>query len=119
MSRKYKFIDPIGLYFVSFASVEWVDVFTRREYKDIFVESLGFCQKEKGLELFAWCLMTNHVHLIAKAKVGILLQDIIWDLKHFTSNRLIKAIKENKHESRKEWMLDIFNPNYAEVSILN
>jgi len=35
MSRNYKFHNPIGVYFVSFAVVEWIDVFTRNEYKDI------------------------------------------------------------------------------------
>lgn len=47
MSRNYKFHNPEGLYFVSFAVVEWLDVFTRNEYKDILVESLIYCQKEK------------------------------------------------------------------------
>jgi hypothetical protein len=51
MSRAYKFHKPDGLYFITFATVSRVDVFTRRDYKDIVVESLTFCQKEKGLLL--------------------------------------------------------------------
>ncbi len=108
MSRKYKFDNPEGVYFISFATVGWIDVFTRPIYKDILIESLSYCQKEKGLELFAWCIMTNHVHLIARAKEGFLLQDIIRDFKKFTSKKLIKAIEENNQESRKEWMMSIF-----------
>ena len=50
MSRNYKFLNPEGLYFISFAVVGWLDVFTRNEYKDLFLESVRFCQKEKGLE---------------------------------------------------------------------
>ncbi len=34
MSTKYKFLDPEGIYFVSFATVGWVDVFTQIEYKN-------------------------------------------------------------------------------------
>jgi len=45
MSRNYKFHNTEGLYFVSFAVVGWLDVFTRNEYKDLFLESLEFCQK--------------------------------------------------------------------------
>ena len=108
MSRAYKFTNPEGLYFISFATVGWIDVFTRREYKDILVDSLIYCQKEKGLELYSWCIMTNHVHLIAKAKEGFLLQDSMRDFKKFTSKKLLKAIEENIQESRKEWMLSIF-----------
>ena len=98
MSRNYKFHNPEGVYFVSFAVVEWVDVFTRNEYKDIIVESLDFCQKNKGLEIFAWCVMSNHVHLIIRAKEGYILQDIMRDFKKFTSKKIINAIKENPQE---------------------
>ncbi|MFT6964535.1 MAG: hypothetical protein ACJAWV_004276, partial [Flammeovirgaceae bacterium] len=58
MSTKYKFRDDEQIYFVSFATINWIDVFTRRIYKDILVESLAFCQKEKGLEIYAWCIMS-------------------------------------------------------------
>lgn len=53
MSRNYKFHNPEGLYFISFAVVGWLDVFTRNEYKDLFLESLEYCQKNKGLEIHA------------------------------------------------------------------
>lgn len=108
MSRAYKFHKPDGLYFITFATVAWVDVFTRRDYKDIVVDSLRFCQKEKGLLLFAWVIMSNHLHLIAAAKEGHRLQDIIRDLKKFTSKQIIKAIAEHPGESRREWMLRMF-----------
>lgn len=52
--RNYKFHNPEDLYFVSFAVVNWLDVFTRNEYKDIFLESLSFCQREKGMDIIAW-----------------------------------------------------------------
>ncbi len=64
MSRNYKIRDQRKLYFVSFATVNWIDAFIRREYKDIVVESLKYCQQNKGLELYAWCTMSSHVHLI-------------------------------------------------------
>ena len=108
MSRNYKFYNSGGLYFVSFAVVDWIDVFTRNEYKDIIVESLDFCQKNKGLELFAWCVMTNHVHLIIRAKEKYVLQDIMRDFKKFTSKEIINAIRENSQENRKEWLLEKF-----------
>ena len=50
MSRNYKFHNPEGIYFVSFAVVEWIDVLSREEYKNIIVDSLNYCQKEKGME---------------------------------------------------------------------
>jgi len=46
MSRNYKFHNPTAAYFVSFAVVEWLDVFTRNEYKDILIDNLHFYQKQ-------------------------------------------------------------------------
>jgi len=117
MSTRYRFHDPEGVYFISFATVGWTDVFTCIQYKDIFVESLGYCQKEKGLELFGRCLMTDHAHLLVRAKEGFRLQDIMRDKKKFTSKQIIRAIMDNPLESRKEWLLAMFsnagryNPN--------
>ena len=105
MSRKYKFHNPDGVYFVTFTVHKWVDVFTRNEYKDILVSNLDYCQKNKGLEIFAWCIMTNHVHLIIRAEEKHLLQNIIRDYKKFTSKAIIKAIVKNEKESRKKWLL--------------
>lgn len=108
MSSKYKFHNPEGVYFISFAVQGWVDVFTRNEYKNIIIDNLSYCQKNKGLELFAWCLMTNHIHLIARASEGNTLPNILRDFKKFTSKQVVKAITENERESRKEWLLQQF-----------
>ncbi|MDA3854106.1 MAG: transposase, partial [Bacteroidales bacterium] len=67
MSRNYKFHNPEGVYFVSFAVEGWVDVFTRSEYKDILIENLKYCQANKGLTIYAWCIMTNHIHLVVSS----------------------------------------------------
>jgi len=108
MSRKYKFSDNDKLYFVSFAVINWIDLFVRRQYNDIVTESLAFCQKEKGLELYGWCIMPSHVHLIIGSDSNAL-QNIMRDLKRHTSETLHHAIKQNKVESRREWMLWMMN----------
>ena len=108
MSRNYKFHNPEGLYFISFAVVGWLDVFTRNEYKDLFLESLQFCQKNKGLENPAWCIMSNHVHLVFRSINGQNPELLVGDLKRFTSQSIVKSIKENPRESRKEFLLDFF-----------
>ena len=108
MSIKYKFHDPTEIYFVSFAVVDWIDVFTRAVYRDILLESLSYCRKEKGLKLHAWVIMSNHIHLIISSKEGYLLPNIMRDLKKYSSFRILKEIKESITESRKEWMLWMF-----------
>lgn len=108
MDSGYKFRNPEGIYFVTFAVVEWVDLFSRKYYVQIVLDSLAYCIKNKGLRLHAYCILTNHLHLIISAKTGQNLADILRDLKKFTSRQLIQAIEQNKAESRRNWMLWIF-----------
>src|SRR5688572_2648760 len=98
MSRKYKIRDQNKLYFVTFTVVQWLDVFTRQEYRDIFLDSIRYCQKHKGLEVGAYVIMSNHVHMIIGRDGEENLEGIIRDIKKFTSNKIIKAINENPQE---------------------
>jgi len=56
------------VYFVTDTVVDWVDIFSRPIYRHIIIESLQFCQKEKRLLIYAWVLMTNHLHMIAGSR---------------------------------------------------
>jgi len=104
----YQIKDQGALHFITFATVQWVDVFTRKEYSDIIVESLIYCKRNKGLRIHAWCIMSNHLHLILSAGENNNLSDVLRDFKKFTSSNVIKAIEHNNHESRQSWMLWIF-----------
>ncbi|MEN8122608.1 MAG: hypothetical protein ABFS35_19860 [Bacteroidota bacterium] len=61
MSTGYKISEKEGAYFLTFQIVGWVDIFTRKTYRDIAIESLIYCQKNKGLEVFAYVIMSNHI----------------------------------------------------------
>ncbi|MGV3585796.1 MAG: REP-associated tyrosine transposase [Adhaeribacter sp.] len=107
MSRHYKIRDQSKLHFLSFSTVNWIDVFIRPLYRDIVVDSLNYCISQKGLEVYAWCIMSSHVHLIIGAQ-GNPMEDIIRDLKRHRAKAVLKAIAENNQESRREWMLWLF-----------
>ena len=116
MTRNYKFHNPEAAYFVSFAVVDWLDVFTRTEYKEILLDSLTFCQKNKGMEIYAWCIMTNHMHLVFRSTGDQFPEQILGDFKRFTSNAVVKAICDNPRESRKEFLLQRFKNAAKRVS---
>jgi len=71
--------------------VEWLDVFTRNEYKNLLIDSLHFCQQKKSMEIFAWCIMTSHVHLIFRSASELKPELIIGDFKRFTSKAIVKC----------------------------
>lgn len=107
MSIKYKFHNKEGLYFVSFATVNWIDVFTRPVYNDIVLDSLTYCKKNLGLQLYCWCIMPSHIHLIFSTMDNN--PDVLLGrLKEHTSKHIVKAIQKNIQESRKEWLLWMF-----------
>jgi len=103
----YKIRNQGAIHFITFSVVEWIDVFTRPLYCDILLDSIRYCQSKKDLVLHGWCLMTNHIHLLAAAKQNNL-SDILRDFKKYTSKQLLTAIENNAAESRKEWMMKIF-----------
>jgi len=115
MSRKYKFINAEGLYFVSFATVNWIDVFVRPVYNEIIIDSLNYCRNNLGMELYCWCIMPSHIHLIFRAKDNNP-EIILGRFKEYTAKQLIKAIAENIQESRKEWLLWMFERAGAKSS---
>lgn len=108
MGFAYQVKDQGAVHFVTFTVHQWADVFTRPIYVDALLESLRYCQKEKGLEIFAWVVMTNHCHFIIRAR-NENLSDIIRDFKKFTAKNIYKAIETNPQESRKNWLLQILS----------
>ena len=104
MAYEYRIKDQHTVYFITSTVHQWVDVFTRQEYITILLDSLKFCQKEKGLKIYAWVIMTNHIRLIVQSE-KFHLSDILRDFKKFTATQIIRAIENNPKESRKKWLL--------------
>ena len=107
MSTKYKAKTTEDAYFITITTVGWVDVFTRLNQKYNILDSLKHCQQNKGLEIYAYCIMSSHIHLFCKATNGFLLSDVIRDFKKFTSKKMVQTIIDEP-ESRREWLLDYF-----------
>jgi putative transposase len=106
MSRNYKIRDSQQLHFVTFTVVNWIDAFTRTVFKDVFLDSIKHCQQHKGLQVYAWVIMTNHAHMILSSQ-ELPLEGIIRDLKSFTSRSIRKILEDENQtfESRRNWML--------------
>jgi len=107
MSHQYRVRSQDDIHFVTFTIVDWVDIFTRPVYKQLIVDALNYCQQHKGLEIFGFCLMTNHMHLLAAATPPAKLPDIIRDFKKHTNKQLIKLIA-TENESRRDWIMHRF-----------
>jgi REP element-mobilizing transposase RayT len=67
MTTGYQIEDQSALYYLTLQVVDWIDVFTRQIYRDIAIDSLKYCQQNKGLQIFGYVIMSNHIHLIANS----------------------------------------------------
>ncbi len=107
MGRKYTIRDNRQLYFVTFTVVHWIDIFIREEYWKILYDSIKYCQTNKGLEVYGYCIMPSHIHMIIGTETGVL-TDIIRDFKSYTSRHIRKEIEGSMQESRRKWLLNLF-----------
>jgi len=116
VSDKYKIYDNDKAYFVTLTVVDWIDIFSKNNHKLLIIDSLKFCQKNKGLVIYAWCLMPSHLHMIIASDPLMInglehfytLSEILRDFKKFTAKAIIKQIQEEP-ESRREWLLNAFS----------
>jgi REP element-mobilizing transposase RayT len=107
MPHDFQIHKQDATYFLTMTAIEWVDAFSRIEHKDLLCDSLNHNVNKKGLEIFAYVIMSNHMHMITRAKEGNL-SNVIRDFKKFTSGTLMHAIEFGR-ESRKEWMMEMFS----------
>ena len=115
MADKSKIKDNDKSYLITMTTVGGVDVFTKKGQKLLMLEYLNEFIKSKGIEIYGYCLMSNHLHIICRAKKGFNLSTILKNFKKSTSKSIIKEIKEGK-EKRKSWLLEIFSKAFDHLS---
>ncbi len=107
MSTSWKIIDQQQPYFLTSTIVDWVDVFTRKTYRDLVIESLDYCIKNKNMILYSYGIMSNHLHYIVQCEKNNL-SNLIRDFKKYTSIAILDAVQKEP-ESRRDWMLHRFS----------
>ena len=83
------------IYFTTTTVVDWVDIFTRPRYKHIIIESLQYCQQNKGLLIYAWVLMSNHLHMIVSAEGENTMSHILRDFKKHTNKQIMHSLESD------------------------
>jgi putative transposase len=108
MSYRYKIHDQHGLNFITLTVVGWIDIFTRKKYRDLIVENLIYCKKNKGLRIHGYVIMTNHIHLVVSTDGTHLLSSILRDFESYTAKLILNDVQESALESRKSWLTHLF-----------
>ena len=106
MKEGYVIRDQSLPHFITATVVDWIDVFSRKNYRDLVIECFDFCIQNKGMILYGYVIMSNHIHFVAQSK-DVKLSDLIRDFKKFTAKTILDKI-QTEPESRREWMLERF-----------
>jgi REP element-mobilizing transposase RayT len=106
MSDGYKIRDQTLPHFITATVIDWVDIFTRKNYRDTVIECLDYCIAKKAMLLYGYVIMSNHIHLVVQSSDGEL-SDLLRDFKKFTATKILEKTKAEP-ESRRKWMLDRF-----------
>ena len=99
MRSRYKINEPRHAHFVTATITEWLPVFTTGACCDILIRSFQHCRERKGLQIYGWVILDNHLHAILQ---GPELANTIRDFKRFTAGALLDQIRA---EGR-EWLLN-------------
>ena len=91
MSRsRYRIFEEEYPYFLTCTVVAWLPVFAYQQFASIIIDSWRFLQRERGVELFSYVIMENHVHWIAR---GDALSDKLGHFKSFTARSIIDGLE--------------------------
>ena len=104
---KYLISDQHSPYFITCTVIHWIDLFTREDYRNVIVDSLNYCIKNKNLTVYSWVIMSNHIHLAAQCDPPGSMSNFLRDFKKYTSKEFINVMG-NVNESRAAWLLDKF-----------
>ena len=107
MSRKHKVFDSSKAYFITSSIVKWVKVFNDPAIMKILLDTIGFYQINKGFEIYSYCLMPDHFHMLCRSSNQSTLPMIMRDLKKYTSRMIISELESKRQQWATE-SLEIF-----------
>ena len=96
MSEVYKTPEKEKAYFVTFTIIEWIKILQDDSFKMIIVNAIKYYQNNRGVIIYSYCIMPNHVHLILQSNGEETVSEVLRDLKKFTSKEIIRKLKENE-----------------------
>lgn len=109
MARQPRKVSPTKYYHVMMRGNNREKIFTNKDYKSYFIELLTNSKKEFPVEIAAYCIMDNHVHIVISGE--------IYDLSKVMKGINIKyAIKFNKEADR---IGHVFQDRYKSEVIAN
>lgn len=81
------------IHFITCTVLHWYYIFDRHDRWQILVDSLNYCTKNKGLKIYGYVLMLNHIHLLVQSPD---VSGFLRDFKKHTAFELMKNMKKTE-----------------------
>ncbi len=78
--------------------LEWKHLLKQDKYKDVIISSLEFLVKENRIKIFAFAIMTNHIHIIWQVQAGFKPKEIQLSFMKYTAQMIIEDLRTNHKE---------------------
>ena len=86
-------VNQRGLNYLTLTVVGWIDIFSRKKYRDLVIESLQYCMDHKGLHVNGYVIMTNHIHLVVSASGKQTLSEVIGNFKSYIATSILIMVR--------------------------
>jgi putative transposase len=119
MSRQPRELSNSGLYHIVFRGVNHENIFESEADYDYIHKTIQVVKDEIGFELYAYCYMSNHVHLLIKEKkmgaISLIMQKILtryamyYNIKYERSGSLIGSRYKSKPVEKERYLLPLIS----------
>ena len=92
--KRYRITSETSFYYSTCTITAWLPVFQADRYFKLIIDSLSYCQKNKGLLLLGYVIMPTHLHLITSNVLETSLENIMRDFRHYTSSGIRNLLLE-------------------------
>ena len=93
---RYRIFKTETPYFLTATVVAWLPVFAYPQFVEIIFDSWNFLQKQRGIQIYGYVCLENHVHWMAS---GQDLSAQIRNFKSFTAKRILEGLKKQGFET--------------------
>jgi len=95
MKTNVKEFEKTHLFFVTSTVLKWIKLFNKKEFAQIVIDSLKYITEEDWINIYAFVLMPNHIHLILKFSANHTADQVFRDFHKFTSQQILKIMRKN------------------------
>lgn len=91
--------DPAHLYFITTTAASHRPIFQRDVVKHILVDSMNYMRVSGWINLYAFVIMPNHIHLITRFLSDHQISDVMREFKKHTSKQIIRQFQAEDNQS--------------------